>query len=99
MVTGLRHSVQRLSNRLGEDSATDGELLNRFLMDRDEPAFARLVQRHGSMVLGNATEADDAFQAVFVVLLRKAHSFTQRACLGNVLYGIAYFTAQPGVRP
>jgi RNA polymerase sigma factor (sigma-70 family) len=100
MATGLRHSVQRLSIRLGVDSATDGELLTRFLMDREETAFARLVQRHGTMVLGtcrrvlgNATEADDAFQAVFVVLLRKARSFTNRVCIGNVLYGIAYYTA------
>src|SRR6185437_16774016 len=58
---------------------TDGQLLTAFIRDRDGDAFAALVHRHGSMVLGVARRvigdshlADDAFQAVFLVLARRA---------------------------
>jgi RNA polymerase sigma factor (sigma-70 family) len=94
--TGLR----RVTAHLNPDGAPDGELLARFLDHRDEAAFAELVRRHGAMVfgtcrrvLGSAADADDAFQAAFVVLLRKAHGLTDRACVGNFLYGIAFHTA------
>jgi RNA polymerase sigma factor (sigma-70 family) len=86
--------------RQNPDAAPDGELLVRFLEHRDEAAFAALVHRHAAMVfgtcrrvLGNATDADDAFQAAFVVLVRKARGLTDRACVGNYLYGIAFHTA------
>jgi RNA polymerase sigma factor (sigma-70 family) len=78
---------------------TDAQLLTAFLA-RDESAFDLLLQRHGGMVLGvcrrvlgNAPDADDAFQATFLVLLRKAASLRQRELLGNWLYGVAYRTA------
>jgi RNA polymerase sigma factor (sigma-70 family) len=45
-------------------------------------------------LLGNITDADDAFQATFVVLVRKAHTLTERPCVGNYLYGVAFRTAQ-----
>lgn len=93
---GLRHIAAHMS----PDVAGDGELLARFLNHRDEVAFAVLVRRHAAMVLGtcrrvlgNATDADDAFQAAFVVLVRKAHSLTDSACVGGYLYGIAFRTA------
>lgn len=96
--TGLRRAAARLAP--GHDPTPDGELLARFLASRDEPAFAELVRRHARMVLGtcrrvlgNAADADDAFQAAFVVLVRKAHSLTDRSCIGNFLYGVAFHTA------
>jgi RNA polymerase sigma factor (sigma-70 family) len=92
--------LRRVAARLNPDAAPDGELLARFLDHRDEAAFATLVRRHAAMVLGtcrrvlgNAADADDAFQAAFVVLVRKARGLTGRANVGNYLYGIAFHTA------
>jgi RNA polymerase sigma factor (sigma-70 family) len=75
---------------------TDRQLLERFVRQRDEVAFAVLVQRHGPMVWGvcrrlldHAQDAEDAFQATFVVLLRKAGSIAKPELLGNWLYGVA----------
>ena len=100
MTTALGTGLRRAAARLAPDPTPDGELLTRFLASRDEEAFALLVRRHAGMVfgtcrrvLGNAADADDAFQAAFVVLVRKAHSLTDRACVGNFLYGVAFHTA------
>jgi RNA polymerase sigma factor (sigma-70 family) len=74
----------------------DAALLERFVADRDEAAFAELVRRHGPMVratcrrfLGNTPDADDAFQAVFVVLARKAGEVRRRRLLGPWLHTVA----------
>lgn len=90
-----------MMDRFNPVTVPDGELLTQFLEHRDEAAFAVLVHRYGGMVLGtcrrvlgNATDAEDAFQATFVVLVRKAHGLTGRACIGNYLYGIAFHTAR-----
>jgi RNA polymerase sigma factor (sigma-70 family) len=80
---------------------SDGELLKRFVARRDEAAFAALVARHGPMVLavcrralGPVPEAEDAFQAVFLILVRKAASLTQPELLANWLFGVAARTAR-----
>jgi RNA polymerase sigma factor (sigma-70 family) len=79
---------------------TDGQLLECFVTQRDEAAFEALVRRHGPMVLGlcrrvlrHPQDAEDAFQATFLVLVRKAAAIGQRELLGNWLYGVAYRTA------
>ncbi len=79
---------------------TDGQLLEAFLARREEGAFEALVRRHGPMVLavcrrvlGHAQDAEDAFQATFLVLVRKAASIVPRQLVGNWLYGVAYRTA------
>src|SRR5438445_234787 len=81
-------------------SRTDGQLLECYLDKRDEAAFEVLVRRHGAMVLGvcervlqNRHDAEDAFQASFFVLVRKAASIVPREAVGNWLYGVAYRTA------
>src|SRR5215831_1333548 len=82
-------------------SLTDGELLKRFQAQRDEGAFEALVRRHGPMVLGlcrrvlrDPQDAEDAFQATFLVFVRKVASITKPELLGNWLYGVASRTAR-----
>ncbi len=82
------------------DATTDARLLECFLATHDETAFATLVQRHGPMVMGvclrvlrHPQDADDAFQATFLVLIRKASSVSPPGMVGNWLYGVAYQTA------
>jgi RNA polymerase sigma factor (sigma-70 family) len=78
----------------------DRQLLEAFVTRRDEVAFEMLLQRHGPMVMGvcrrllrDCHDAEDAFQATFLVLVRKARSISTPALLGNWLYGVAYRTA------
>jgi RNA polymerase sigma factor (sigma-70 family) len=79
---------------------SDGRLLERFAAHRDEAAFEALVRRHGSMVWGicrrllrDHHDAEDAFQATFLVLARKGQSIAKRELVANWLYGVAYQTA------
>lgn len=84
----------------GEANLTDGQLLECFVRHRDEAAAAALVRRHGPMVWGvcrrvlrSHHDAEDAFQATFLVLLRRAASITSRELVAHWLYGVAHQTA------
>src|SRR4051794_20183048 len=79
---------------------SDGQLLDRFVTRQDGASIQALVLRHGPMVWGvcrrvlrDHHDAEDAFQATFLVLARKAASIVPREKVGNWLYGAAYHTA------
>jgi RNA polymerase sigma factor (sigma-70 family) len=104
MVTGQAGGVLRQLHRLlgtgGLDELNDGQLLQQFVARGDEAAFAALVRRHGPMVLGvcrrllrGGADADDAFQATFLVLFRRARALDRRASLAGYLYTVAYHVA------
>jgi RNA polymerase sigma factor (sigma-70 family) len=98
----MRSALQQIRKlvSLAETAVPDQELLGRFVDHSDEAAFAALVQRHGDMVLGvcrrvlhDAHHADDAWQATFLVLARKAASVRQRQSVGSWLHGVAFHAA------
>jgi RNA polymerase sigma factor (sigma-70 family) len=104
MTTGRQSQVfQQLRQAvLARDGAglTDAELMAHFVGQRDGAALEALIRRHGSMVwsvcrrvLSNEQDAEDAFQASFLVFVRKAASIRAREQVGNWLYGVAYRTA------
>jgi RNA polymerase sigma factor (sigma-70 family) len=84
---------------------SDAELVGRYAADRDETAFAELVRRHGPAVfgvcrrvLGNGHDADDAFQATFLVLVRKAHRIAFRPDIGSWLFVVAMRSSREVLR-
>ncbi len=104
MATGEMNGVLRhlrgLALRRDAAGLSDEELLERFLACREEAAFAVLLRRHGPMVLGvcrrvlrHEHDAEDAFQATFLVLVRKVASLARRELVANWLYGVAHRTA------
>jgi RNA polymerase sigma factor (sigma-70 family) len=102
MANGQVSPVVRFLRRLAGEGrgGTDGQLLERFARGGEEAAFAALLARHGPLVHGvcrrvldDAHAADDAFQATFLVLVRKAGSIGRPELLGNWLHGVAYRTA------
>src|SRR5215469_1801706 len=101
MATDLHKVLNQILHPAGEGGPTDGQLLSRFVVARDEPSFATLVRRHGPMVwrlclrvLGHVHDAEDAFQATFLVLARKAAAVVKRESVGSFLYGVAYRIAR-----
>jgi RNA polymerase sigma factor (sigma-70 family) len=99
-MNGLCSYLRRAA--LSPDAAglADGQLLESFVARRDEAAFEALVRRHGPMVMGvcrrvlhHEQDAEDAFQATFLVLARKAARLLPRDRLANWLYGVAYYAA------
>jgi RNA polymerase sigma factor (sigma-70 family) len=104
MATGqISGAVQRIrSVLLRHDGAglTDGQLLEDYFSRGEGAALAALVRRHGPMVWGvcrrvlrNYHDAEDAFQATFLVLVRRAPSIVPREMVANWLYGVAHRTA------
>lgn len=93
--------LQRLrENACGSSGSSDRQLLARFVAEGSEPAFQALLARHGAMVLnvcrrvlGDHDAAEDAFQATFLVLARRAASIRRSELLSNWLYGVACRTA------
>ena len=93
-------SVRRMASQAGP-TPDDAGLLSRFLTGRDPAAFEVLVARHGPMVLrvcqrvlGNRHDAEDAFQATFLILARKAANVRPPGALAGWLHGVAYHVAQ-----
>jgi RNA polymerase sigma factor (sigma-70 family) len=91
----LKYLLRDLHTRCRQD-LNDGQLLERFCAAHEEAAFTLLVQRHGPMVfavcrrnLCNLHDAEDAFQATFLVLVRKARSIRKRESLASWLHGVA----------
>jgi RNA polymerase sigma factor (sigma-70 family) len=100
MPTRLSRQLRRAVLLPHGPDRTDGELLKRFVLARDEAAFEALLHRHGRMVLGvcrrllgDTPDAEDAFQATFLVFVRKAASLHAPEAVGSWLYGVAYRTA------
>src|SRR5258708_8270268 len=97
-MTRTPHVLEQLQQAGG--GLTDGQLLARFVAARDEASFAAVLRRHGPMVLGvcrrvlrDYHDAEDAFQATFLVLARRAAAVVKRESVGCYLYAIAYHTA------
>src|SRR6516165_4878130 len=95
----LQH-IRRLAGRRPIAELPDALLLERFITQRDEAAFETLVRRHGPMVLNvcrsvlhHEQDAEDAFQATFLVLIRKADSIRQPEAVAGWLYEVAYHVA------
>jgi RNA polymerase sigma factor (sigma-70 family) len=100
----MKHLLAFLRGWPTHGGSTDHQLLDRFITGRDERAFAELVRRHGPLVWGvcrrnlaNAADAEDAFQATFLVLVRRAAGLPAHASLGPWLYRVAVWCCR-GVR-
>jgi RNA polymerase sigma factor (sigma-70 family) len=103
MTRRVNRVLQQLRLSLGSREAgtlSDGQLLGRWTADRDEAAFELLVRRHGPMVLGvcrrllgHVQDAEDAFQATFLALVRKADAIHKQAAISSWLYKVAYRVA------
>jgi RNA polymerase sigma factor (sigma-70 family) len=89
--------MQNVADNRSQTEATDERLLRDYVANRDAGAFAAIMRRHGSLVtavcrrmLWREQDVEDAFQATFLVLMRKAPSLSRPKLLGNWLYGVAY---------
>src|SRR5262249_15715059 len=99
-MSGVLEQVIRLVRRPASEEVTDGQLLERLVAGQQESAFAALVWRHGPMVLGvcrrmlgNRHDAEEAFQATFLVLFRRARFLKRSGSLASWLYTVAYHAA------
>lgn len=104
----LAAEIRRLRSKLapqGRSEDGDEQLLHEFCTHREDSAFAVLVRRYGPMVLhvcrrvlGHHQDAEDAFQATFLVLARNAATMRKQTALASFLHGIAYRTAMKAKR-
>jgi RNA polymerase sigma factor (sigma-70 family) len=105
MANAVTSNIQQVLRRIVEGQRArelpDQDLLRRFIDRYDEAAFLTLLRRHGPMVLGvcrsllpNDADAEDAFQATFLIFARKARSIRKTPSLGSWLHGVAYRTAR-----
>src|SRR6516162_1340733 len=90
----LLHHVRRLA---GDRPAPDAALLERFVRHADEAAFAALINRHGPLVWNvslrgtrHHQDAEDVYQATFLLLARKAGRIRKRSAVGSWLFGVAH---------
>jgi RNA polymerase sigma factor (sigma-70 family) len=100
--------VRYIRKRVGVQAAkelSDRQLLHHFLVERDDSAFTTLVQRHGRLVLAvcrrvlrHQQDAEDAFQATFLVLARNSKSIRNKGALASWLHGVAYRIAMKAKR-
>jgi RNA polymerase sigma factor (sigma-70 family) len=102
-MTGTRSA--EILRQLEQPGADDRVLLTRFVLHSDQAAFSELVRRHGPLVwaacqrvVGHRQDAEDAFQAVFLVLSRRATAISSPDLLGNWLYGVAVHVAMKARR-
>jgi RNA polymerase sigma factor (sigma-70 family) len=91
------HYLRKVSDSGETAELSDGQLLERFRQRRDETAFAALLERHGPLVLGvcdrilhNPHDSEDAFQATFLILVRKAHAIAKCGSVASWLHGVAH---------
>lgn len=94
-------TVAALCRNLAADLRSDGELLTAFTSGGAEAAFTELVRRHGPLVWGTCrrllhdpADAEDAFQASFLVLVRRARQLTRYSCVGPWIHRVAVWTAR-----
>src|SRR5262245_45496509 len=104
-LSGTVQGIRRLAEPPGRDEPTDEQLLRAFQRDRDERAFTEIVRRHGGLVLGvcrrtlgHHQDAEDAFQATFLVLAKKAVHICKERSLASWLYGVALRAAMKARR-
>lgn len=95
-LAGVLHHLRKVAAVHTDSDLSDRELLDRFLAARDESAFTVIIERHGPMVFGvcrrslpDFHDAEDACQATFLVLARKAASVRKKAALSSWLHGVA----------
>jgi len=98
---GVLRQIRRLIDAPAGEGLTDGQLVDRFAASQDQAAFELLLHRHGPMVLNvcrfwlrDPHDIDDAFQATFLVLARKASSIHKRSSAASWLYGVAQRVAR-----
>jgi RNA polymerase sigma factor (sigma-70 family) len=104
-LTGVVRHIRRLVKASASAQVLDSQLLQRFITQHDEAAFTELVGRHGGMVLGvcrsvlrHTHDAEDVFQATFLLLALRAASIRNRTSLASWLHGVAYRLAQQARR-